>query len=90
MDGFEVCKEIRTFSNVPILFVSCKKDLANRIEGIEIGADDYITKPFDFHELEAELKLFSGVKSGAEMDADNVVTSMIRVDDILIDLLNAS
>lgn len=85
MDGFEVCKEIRKFSNVPILFVSCKKDLANRIEGIEIGADDYITKPFDFHELEVRIKAVFRRKKWLAMDPDD--ESILKFDDILIDLI---
>ena len=87
MDGFEACKEIRLFSNVPILFVSCKKELSDRIEGIEIGADDFITKPFDFHELEARIEAVFRRKKWVKMDAESVAGSIIQFDDILIDLL---
>ena len=51
LDGFEVCRQIRTFSNVPILFLSARSDLADRITGLAMGADDYICKPFSPKEL---------------------------------------
>jgi DNA-binding response OmpR family regulator len=47
MDGFTVCREIRQISNVPIVFISCNKDSDDIVEGLKMGADDYITKPFD-------------------------------------------
>jgi len=84
MDGFEVCKRIRKFSNIPILFVSCKKELSDRIEGIDIGADDYITKPFDFLELGARIDaIFRRENWGKE---ESEVTSILKFDGIQIDL----
>ncbi|ABO50370.1 two component transcriptional regulator, winged helix family [Desulforamulus reducens MI-1] len=47
VDGYSVCQELRKYSNVPIIFISCKKDSKDIIEGLELGADDFITKPFD-------------------------------------------
>ncbi|MHA6258861.1 response regulator transcription factor [Sporosarcina sp. CAU 1771] len=88
MSGFEVCKEIRKFSNVPILFVSCKKELSDRIEGIEIGADDYITKPFDFHELEARIEAIFRRKKWISMDVDQEQSKVLKFDDVQIDLLS--
>lgn len=46
IDGFEICKEIREKKNIPILMVSAKKDDIDKIRGLGLGADDYITKPF--------------------------------------------
>ena len=54
--GLEVCKEIRTFSEVPILFLTARKDEIDRIVGLEIGADDYISKPFSPREVAARVK----------------------------------
>ena len=85
MNGFEVCKEIRAFSNIPILFVSCKKELSDRIEGIEIGADDYITKPFDFHELEARIEAVFRREKWGEMTAEDKDSAILKFGDILID-----
>ncbi|TBL81553.1 response regulator transcription factor [Paenibacillus thalictri] len=47
IDGFEVCKAIRKMSNVPIIFISCRKDSDDIVQGLELGGDDYIVKPFD-------------------------------------------
>ena len=56
IDGFEVCKRIREEKNVPILMVSAKKDDIDKIRGLGLGADDYITKPFSPSELVARVK----------------------------------
>ena len=56
MDGFDICREIRKEKNVPILMVSAKKDDIDRIRGLGLGADDYITKPFSPSELVARVK----------------------------------
>lgn len=56
MDGFEVCKKIREEKNVPILMVSAKKDDIDKIRGLGLGADDYMTKPFSPSELVARVK----------------------------------
>ncbi len=56
MDGFEVCKEIRKGINIPIIMVSAKKDDIDKIRGLGLGADDYMTKPFSPSELVARVK----------------------------------
>lgn len=56
MDGFEVCRKIRDIVDIPILFLSAKSKSIDKIIGFEIGADDYITKPFDDGELVARVK----------------------------------
>lgn len=56
MDGFDICREIRDRKNVPILMVSAKKDDIDKIRGLGLGADDYITKPFSPSELVARVK----------------------------------
>ena len=56
MDGFEICREIRRSKNTPILMVSAKKDDIDKIRGLGLGADDYITKPFSPSELVARVK----------------------------------
>ena len=56
LDGFEVCKQIRTESPVPILMVTAKSNDVDKIVGLEIGADDYISKPFNPRELIARVK----------------------------------
>ncbi len=56
IDGFEVCKRIREEKNIPILMVSAKKDDIDKIRGLGLGADDYMTKPFSPSELVARVK----------------------------------
>ncbi len=56
VDGFEICKKIREVKNTPILMVSAKKDDIDKIRGLGLGADDYITKPFSPSELVARVK----------------------------------
>ncbi len=56
MDGFEVCRRVREQKNVPILMVSAKKDDIDKIKGLGLGADDYLTKPFSPSELVARVK----------------------------------
>lgn len=56
MDGFEVCKKIRDAKQIPILMVSAKKDDIDKIRGLGLGADDYMTKPFSPSELVARVK----------------------------------
>ncbi|MCI8514413.1 MAG: response regulator transcription factor [Lachnospiraceae bacterium] len=56
IDGFEICKKIRGVKNTPILMVSAKKDDIDKIRGLGLGADDYVTKPFSPSELVARVK----------------------------------
>lgn len=56
VDGFEICKRVRKVKNTPILMVSAKKDDIDKIRGLGLGADDYITKPFSPSELVARVK----------------------------------
>ena len=56
MDGFEICKEIRNHKNTPILMVYAKKDDIDKIRGLGLGADDYMTKPFSPSEMVARVK----------------------------------
>ncbi len=56
LDGFEVCKRIREFSDMPIVMLTAKGDDMDKILGLEYGADDYITKPFNILEVKARIK----------------------------------
>ncbi len=56
VDGFEICKEVRKVKNTPIMMVSAKKDDIDKIRGLGLGADDYMTKPFSPSELVARVK----------------------------------
>ena len=56
MDGWEVCKKVREQSNVPIIMLTAREDEVDKILGLELGADDYITKPYSARELTARIK----------------------------------
>ena len=56
MDGLEVCQQIREFSNVPIVMLTAKGEDMDKILGLDYGADDYITKPFNILEVKARIK----------------------------------
>lgn len=56
MDGFEVCRKIRSKSNIPIIMLTARGDVTDRIVGLEIGADDYLPKPFEPRELLARIQ----------------------------------
>ncbi len=56
LDGFEICKKIREVKNIPVIMVSAKKDDIDKIRGLGLGADDYMTKPFSPSELVARVK----------------------------------
>ena len=73
VDGLTVCKKIKNYYNVPILMVSAKDDELDKIVGIEIGADDYITKPFSVEELLARIRVtqrrLAIIQAGEEQEA---------------------
>lgn len=56
VDGFEICKQVRNAKNIPIMFISAKKDDIDKIRGLGLGADDYMTKPFSPSEMAARVK----------------------------------
>ena len=75
MDGLDVCKEIRKISDVPILFLSSRDEEIDRILGLEIGADDYLTKPFSPRELVARVKVI--LKRSSPQDKPDIIVSEI-------------
>lgn len=56
MDGWQVCREVRKISNIPIIMLTAKDDTFDKVLGLELGADDYVVKPFDSKELVARIK----------------------------------
>lgn len=66
MNGFDVCRQIRTTSGVPVIFVTARKDEIDRVVGLEIGADDYVVKPFTPRELTARVRAILRRTSGGE------------------------
>lgn len=83
MDGFEVCQAIREFSDVPIVMLTAKGDDLDKILGLEYGADDYITKPFNILEVKARIKAI--MRRTSPERAPQVQSSVIEKGDIKLD-----
>ena len=87
MDGLEACMKIREFSNVPIIMLTAKSEVFDRIQGLEMGADDYIEKPYNPAELLARVqaqlrryKAYGGSHPAAEQKADEIVNGGLTLD----------
>jgi len=74
MNGFETCRAIRAFSRVPVIMLTARGDTVDRVVGLEIGADDYLPKPFEPRELAARLQALIRRASAAPVDADAELT----------------
>ncbi len=74
MDGFEVCRNIREFSKVPIIMLTARSDDMDKIAGLENGADDYIVKPFNIMEVKARIKAILR-RTGTRDDASAIIES---------------
>lgn len=83
MDGFEVCQHIRDFSTVPIVMLTAKGDDMDKILGLEYGADDYITKPFNILEVKARIKAI--MRRTAQGQPKKEEKSMIESGDLKMD-----
>ena len=83
MDGFEVCQAIREFSNMPIVMLTAKGDDMDKILGLEYGADDYITKPFNILEVKARIKAIMRRTAASEPKEEN--SKVIENGDLKLD-----
>ena len=86
MDGFEICKRVREKSSVPIIMVTAKEEEVDKILGLELGADDYITKPFSIRELVARVKA-NVRRQEMNINADQQEKEIIKNKDLSIDLM---
>lgn len=83
LTGLEVCQQIREFSNVPIVMLTAKDDDMDKIMGLEYGADDYITKPFNILEVKARIKAImrrTTVRDSASNAPKTIVNGDLRLD----------
>jgi len=83
MDGFEACRRIREFSNVPIIMLTAKSEDTDKIIGFEYGADDYVTKPFNIMELKVRIRAILRRSAGEskKMEEDSrIVRGHIEID----------
>ncbi len=80
VDGFVVCRELRARSDVPIIMVTAKGEEIDRVVGLELGADDYVVKPFGLRELVARIRAVSRRASGRTAARGSIVAGQIEVD----------
>ena len=85
MDGLQVCREVREFSQMPIIMVTAKGEDMDKILGLEYGADDYITKPFNILELKARIKAVLRRSAAAKTDKAPAKNEL-RARDLVVDL----
>ena len=83
MDGFEVCQAIREFSDMPIVMLTAKGDDMDKILGLDYGADDYITKPFNILEVKARIKAIMRRTAGPREKKE--VSSIVEKGDLRLD-----
>ena len=94
IDGYEVCREIRKTSSVPIIMLSAKGEIFDKVLGLELGADDYVIKPFDSKELVARvravLRRFHPSTAEEEKDENDQTGEFVTYTDLLINITNYS
>ena len=84
MDGLTACAKIREFSQVPIILLTAKTDDMDKLMGFDVGADDYLTKPFNILELKARIRALLRRSGSAQEQADNA--NRLTIGDISLDL----
>ena len=90
IDGYQVCREIRTKSNVPIIMLSAKGEIFDKVLGLELGADDYIMKPFDAKELVARVKAVLRRFQPAKTESRAADIKCVEYPDLVVNLSNYS
>jgi len=80
MDGFEVCKIIRRSNTIPIIMLTARGEVTDRVVGLEIGADDYLPKPFDPRELVARINTIVKRKRATPNDTDALIFEKLTID----------
>ena len=90
IDGYQVCREIRQQSNVPIIMLSAKGEVFDKVLGLELGADDYIIKPFDSKELVARVKAVLRRYQPAQASQTKPAGKYVEYPDLTINLTNYS
>jgi len=80
IDGFAVCRELRTRSDVPIIMVTAKGEEIDRVVGLELGADDYVVKPYGLRELIARIRAVARRTPGRHEARDTLVAGPLEID----------
>lgn len=90
MDGYQVCREIRAKANVPIIMLSAKGEIFDKVLGLELGADDYMMKPFDSKELVARVKAVLRRYQPAKPEEPAAELKCVKYTDLVVNLSNYS
>lgn len=91
MDGYQICRELRTRSDVPIIMLSAKGEIFDKVLGLELGADDYIMKPFDSKELVARVKaVLRRYQPSTRSDASSQSVKCAEYPGLVVNLSNYS
>ena len=90
LDGFEVCRMVRRESDVPILMLTARGEEVDRVVGLELGADDYVTKPFSMRELLARIRNMIRRSAVHSAGGSNRSVDVIRSGDLTVDLTSHS
>ncbi len=90
IDGYQVCRELRKDSSVPIIMLSAKGEIFDKVLGLELGADDYIIKPFDSKELVARVKAVLRRYQPVAQEAETPKGNYVEYPDLVINLTNYS
>lgn len=90
MDGYQVCREIRSKSNTPIIMLSAKGEVFDKVLGLELGADDYIMKPFDTKELVARVKAVLRRFQSSKCEPETPSIKCVEYPDLIINQTNYS
>jgi len=80
VDGYEVCRRLRAVSDVPIIVITARGDEVDRVVGLELGADDYVVKPFGFRELVARMRAVTRRTEGRSAPAEHRRVGPLEVD----------
>ena len=90
IDGYQVCREIRSRSNTPIIMLSAKGEIFDKVLGLELGADDYMIKPFDSKELVARVKAVLRRYQPAKQEAPKSSAKVVEYPELVINQTNYS
>ena len=90
IDGYQVCREIRAKANVPIIMLSAKGEIFDKVLGLELGADDYIMKPFDSKELVARVKAVLRRYQPVKQEEPSIEIKCVEYPDLIVNLSNYS
>ena len=90
IDGYQVCREVRAKANVPIIMLSAKGEIFDKVLGLELGADDYIMKPFDSKELVARVKAVLRRYQPVKVEEPAPELKCVKYPDLIVNLSNYS